>query len=120
MDSREEFYALAVSVGLVQGGIQALSRSLYAGLIPEEKSARYFGLYNMVGKFAAVMGPVLIGMTGLALRSLGAGPETATRLGIVSVAVLFIGGALLLRLVDEDKARREIAAVESGPGPDGT
>jgi hypothetical protein len=91
MESREEFYVLAVSVGLVQGGIQALSRSLFAGMIPEGKSARYFGFYNMIGKFAAVMGPVLIGTTGLVLRSLGASAETATRLGITSISILFIG-----------------------------
>jgi UMF1 family MFS transporter len=112
MDSRKEFYVLAVSVGLVQGGIQALSRSLYAGIVPEEKAARYFGFYNMIGKFAAVIGPVLIGATGLLLRSLGAGAETATRLGITSVAVLFIGGGVLLWLVDEERARREIAEAE--------
>ena len=114
MDSREEFYVLAVSVGLVQGGIQALSRSLFAGIVPQEKSARYFGFYNMIGKFAAVIGPVLIGGTGLALRSMGAGVETATRLGITSVAILFIGGAVLLWFFDEDKARREILDVEGG------
>ncbi|MCK4548957.1 MAG: MFS transporter [Candidatus Krumholzibacteria bacterium] len=114
MDSREEFYVLAVSVGLVQGGIQALSRSLFAGMIPEGKSARYFGFYNMIGKFAAVMGPVLIGTTGLVLRSFGTSAETATRLGITSVSILFIGGAVLLWFVDEDRARREILEVEGG------
>ncbi len=114
MDSREEFYVLAVSVGLVQGGIQALSRSLFAGIVPEEKSARYFGFYNMIGKFAAVMGPVLIGTTGLVLRSLGAGAEMATRLGITSVAIMFIAGGILLYFFDEEKARREIKEVESG------
>jgi UMF1 family MFS transporter len=120
MDSREEFYVLAVSVGLVQGGIQALSRSLFAGIVPEEKSARYFGFYNMVGKFAAVIGPVLIGTTGLVLRSFGAGAETATRLGITSVAILFIAGGILLYFVDEEKARREIMEVESGGSTLGT
>jgi UMF1 family MFS transporter len=112
IDSREEFFVLAVSVGLVQGGIQALSRSLFAGIIPDEKSAGYFGLYNMIGKFAAVIGPVLIGGTGMALRSMGARPETATRIGITSVAILFIAGAILLSFVDEERARREIAEVE--------
>jgi UMF1 family MFS transporter len=112
MDSREEFYVLAVSVGLVQGGIQALSRSLYAGIVPEENAARYFGFYNMIGKFAAVIGPFLIGTTGLVLRSLGAGAETATRLGITSVAILFVGGGTLLWFVDEETAREEIVEVE--------
>jgi UMF1 family MFS transporter len=120
MDSREEFYVLAITVGLVQGGIQALSRSLFAGIIPEGKSARYFGFYNMIGKFAAVMGPLLIGGTGIAMRSLGASVETATRLGITSVAILFIAGGILLWFVDEDKARREIIEVESSGSTLGT
>jgi UMF1 family MFS transporter len=120
IDSREEFYVLAVSVGLVQGGIQALSRSLFAGMIPEEKSARYFGFYNMIGKFAAVMGPVLIGVTGLVMRALGTSVETATRLGITSVSILFIGGAVLLWFVDVDRARREILDVEGGEETLGT
>lgn len=120
MDSREEFYVLAVSVGLVQGGIQALSRSLFAGIVPEEKSAKYFGFYNMIGKFAAVIGPLLIGATGMALRSLGADAETATRIGITSIAVLFIGGGILLYFVDEDRARREIMEVEGGGSTLGT
>jgi len=120
MDSREEFYVLAVSVGLVQGGIQALSRSLFAGMVPEENSARYFGFYNMIGKFAAVIGPVLIGATGLMLRSLGAGAETATRFGIISVSILFIVGAVCLRFVDTERARLEIMEAEGGGGTLGT
>jgi UMF1 family MFS transporter len=120
MDSREEFYVLAVSVGLVQGGIQALSRSLFAGMVPEEKSARYFGFYNMIGKFAAVIGPVLIGATGLLLRLLGAGAETATRLGIISISALFIGGGVVLRFVDEERARLETAEAEGDGGLLGT
>jgi UMF1 family MFS transporter len=114
MDSREEFFVLAVSVGLVQGGIQALSRSFFAGIVPEDKSARYFGFYNMIGKFAAVIGPVLIGATGLAIRSLGGSPGTASRLGITSVSILFISGAVLLYFVDEERARREIVDAEEG------
>lgn len=58
MQTSSEFYILAVTVGLVQGGIQAMSRSYYARLIPAEKSAEYFGFYNMLGKFSAIMGPV--------------------------------------------------------------
>ncbi|HEC19019.1 MAG TPA: MFS transporter, partial [Gammaproteobacteria bacterium] len=69
MDSSAEFYALAVVIGLVQGGVQALSRSLYARLIPGDKSAEFFGFYNMLGKFAAVLGPLLIGVVSLASGS---------------------------------------------------
>ncbi len=52
-----EFYILAICIGLVQGGIQALSRSFYARMIPKEKSAEYFGFFNMIGKFGTIIGP---------------------------------------------------------------
>ena len=60
----EEFYVLAVVIGLVQGGIQALSRSYYARLIPPRQAAQFYGFYNMMGKFAAILGPVLMGGVG--------------------------------------------------------
>ncbi|MDS4021994.1 MAG: MFS transporter [Candidatus Competibacter sp.] len=93
-----EFYALAAAIGLVQGGIQSLSRSLYARLIPAEKSGEFFGFFNMLGKFAAVLGPVLMGAVSL----LSGNP----RLSILSLLVLFAGGALLLARVDEAEGRR--------------
>ena len=65
LDTVWEFYALAVAVGLVQGGVQALSRSLYSRLIPRDRAAEFFGFYNMLGKFAAVIGPVLVGWIGV-------------------------------------------------------
>jgi UMF1 family MFS transporter len=61
MDTAAEFYVLAAVVGLVQGGVQALSRSLYAALVPAERSAEFFGFYNMLGKTAVLLGPVLMG-----------------------------------------------------------
>jgi len=93
MDSEAEFYGLAVVIGLVQGGIQSLSRSLFARLIPAERAGEFFGFYNMLGKFAAVIGPVLMGWVGVISGS--------PRIAILSVGVLFVLGALLLRLVDE-------------------
>ncbi len=60
LDSVGEFYALAVTVGLVQGGVQSLSRSLFGRLVPEGKNAEFFGFFNMMGKFATVLGPLLI------------------------------------------------------------
>jgi UMF1 family MFS transporter len=87
----EHFYLLAVVVGLVQGGIQSLSRSYYASLVPEGKQGEFFGFYNMMGKFAAVLGPTLVGITALATGN--------TRLGMLSLLVLFIGGAILLARV---------------------
>lgn len=56
------FYILAFIIGLCQGGVQALSRSLYAHLIPPEKSGEYFGFFNMLGKFASVLGPLLVAL----------------------------------------------------------
>lgn len=88
-----EFYLMAIAIGLVQGGIQALSRSLYASIIPREKSAEFFGFYNMLGKFAAVLGPILMGWVALLSGS--------NRLSILSILVLLIIGAVLLYFVDE-------------------
>jgi UMF1 family MFS transporter len=92
-----ELYGLAAAIGLVQGGIQSLSRSFYARLIPPERSGELFGVYNMLGKCAAVVGPVLMGWVSLLTGS----PRTS----ILSLLVLFLGGALLLIRVDETKGR---------------
>ena len=80
---------LAFIVGLVQGGIQALSRSYYAKLIPVDKSGEYFGFYNMIGKFAVVIGPVLMGGAGLLIRNMGYSAEIASRGSITSISILF-------------------------------
>ena len=85
------FYALAFTIGLVQGGVQSLSRSLYARLVPYGRHAEFFGFYNMLGKFAAILGPALTGVVALLTGS--------QRLGILSVLVLFLGGLYLLRKV---------------------
>jgi len=93
MTTAAEFYYLAVLIGLAQGGVQALSRSLYARMIPPERSAEFFGFYNMMGKFAAIIGPVLMGWIGV----LSGNPRT----GILSLLVLFTAGAVLLVKVKE-------------------
>jgi len=100
-----EFYALAVTIGLVQGGIQALSRSYYARMIPKSKSGEFFGFYNMMGKFAAVLGPLMMGWVAIITQN--------PRISILSVLLLFIGGAMLLALVDEEKGRRQAQAFEA-------
>ena len=98
MTDRLHFYLLAVLIGIFQGGIQALSRSLFTRLVPKNKEAEFFGFYNMLGKFAAVVGPVLMGwitvMTG------------NPRMGILSIVLLFILGGLLLRKVDFEEGER--------------
>ena len=87
------FYGLALAVGLVQGGVQALSRSLFASLIPANQAAEFFGFYNMLGKFASVLGPLLVGWVGVLTGS--------PRLGLLAVLILFGLGAVLLWLTPD-------------------
>jgi UMF1 family MFS transporter len=112
IEDKNEFYILAVIVGLVQGGIQALSRSFYARIIPVNKSAEYFGFYNMLGKFATVLGPVVMGGVGLLVRSLGYSSDIASRVSITSIAIFFIAGGILFYFVDEEKGREEVKYLE--------
>jgi UMF1 family MFS transporter len=88
-----EFYVLAVGIGLAQGGVQALSRSLYARMIPPERAGEFFGFYNMLGKFAAVLGPVLMGWISVATGN--------PRNSIFAVLGLLGLGAVLLCFVRE-------------------
>ncbi len=92
-----EFFVLATLVGLVQGGVQLLSRSYYARLVPLERSGEFFGFYNMLGEFAAIIGPFLIGFVSYTTGS--------PRLSILSVILLFVLGAVLLSRVDAREAR---------------
>jgi MFS transporter, UMF1 family len=86
-----EFYLVAGMVGLVQGGVQLLSRSYFARLVPPERAGEFFGFYNMLGEFAAIIGPLLVGTVSYLTGS--------PRLSILSVIVLFGAGAYLLTLV---------------------
>ena len=92
MDTATEFYVLAGIVGLVQGGVQCLSRSLFATIIPADKATQFFGFYNMMGKFATIIGPAIMGQ----VAYLTGNP----RLSIVFISVMFIGGGLLLCRVE--------------------
>jgi UMF1 family MFS transporter len=112
MQSKNEFYILAVIIGLVQGGIQALSRSFYARIIPVNKSAEYFGFYNMLGKFAAVLGPSTMGGVGLLVKELGYSSNFASRVSITSISFFFIAGGVLFYFVDEQKGRDEVKYLE--------
>jgi MFS transporter, UMF1 family len=98
MTSALHFWILAFLVGTVQGGTQALSRSLYASMIPEYKSGELFGFYGVMDKFAGMMGPTVMGFVAAATGS--------TRLGILSVLVFFVVGGALLYAVDVDAGRR--------------
>jgi UMF1 family MFS transporter len=97
MSSPDEFYVLAFAIGLAQGGIQALSRSMFARMIPGNRTAEFFGFYNMLGKFAAVIGPVMMGWAG----AVSASPRT----GILSLLILFVAGALVLIKVDVGRSQ---------------
>lgn len=93
MTSVTEFYILAMIIGLVQGGVQAMSRSFFARLVPEGRSAEYFGIYNMLGKSAAIIGPILMGGVALVTGN--------HRYSILSILVLFVVGAYILSKVNE-------------------
>lgn len=97
MTTAGEFYALAIVIGLVQGGVQALSRSFYSRLIPQDEAGEFFGFYNMLGKFAAVIGPALMGVVGVLTGS--------PRHAILSLVVLLAAGGFLLMRVKPEAAR---------------
>jgi UMF1 family MFS transporter len=93
LDTVVEFFALAVVVGLVQGGVQSLSRSYFGRLIPEGKGGEFFGFYNMMGKFASFLGPLLIAAVAFITRD--------SRLSISSLVILFVLGGFILWRVPE-------------------
>ena len=93
LDSVAEFFALAAVIGLVQGGVQSLSRSFFGRLVPPGKGGEFFGFYNMMGKFATVVGPLLVAVVALTTGS--------SRASIASLAILFVAGGAVLLLVRE-------------------
>ncbi len=99
LDNVSEFYAMAIVIGLVQGGVQSLSRSFYGRLVPPDKAGEFFGFFNMMGKFAAVVGPVLTGAVALATGS--------SRVAILSLILLFALGGALLCFVPDHQARAD-------------
>ena len=115
LNSTVEFWMLAVMVAMVQGGSQALSRSLYASLCPSAKSGEFFGFYAIMEKFASIIGPLIFAFAGIALGS--------TRPAILSLIVLFALGGYLLSRVDiaagqqlarEEDAEHGIVAASAG------
>jgi UMF1 family MFS transporter len=95
------FWVLAILVGSVQGGTQALSRSLFGTLIPRSRSAEFFSFYDVSSKFAGIIGPAVFGLVGQMTGS--------SRLSIVALIIFFIGGGLILRTVDVEKGRAMVA-----------
>ena len=92
LDATLEFWMLALMVAMVQGGSQALSRSLYASLCPTAKSGEFFGFYAIMEKFASIIGPLIFAFAGIALGS--------SRPAILSLILLFALGGYLLSRVD--------------------
>jgi len=106
MTTAAHFFILAGLVGMVQGGTQALSRSLFATLIPAHKSGEFFGFYSVFEKFSSIFGPLLFSVT-IALTG-------SSRNAILSVVVFFIVGAAVLAFVDVEKGRKAARDAEAG------
>jgi UMF1 family MFS transporter len=98
MQTATVFYILAFLVGMVQGGTQALSRSLYGRMVPKAQCAEFFGFFSTSAKFAGIAGPLLFGV----VSQLAGG----SRLSILSLIVFFVVGGLLLTRVDEQEGIR--------------
>ena len=98
MSTALEFYILAGTVGLVQGGIQAISRSFFSNIIPMNKEAQFFGFYNLVGKSAVFLGPVLVSWVALIFGN--------PRFGILSLLFLLVPGLILLWMVPDKELAR--------------
>ncbi|HHC08591.1 MAG TPA: MFS transporter [Actinobacteria bacterium] len=101
------FVGLGVAVGIVMGGVQALSRSLYGSMIPEEASAEFFGFFAVFSKFSAIWGPLIFAAVGTLTGS--------TRLAVATLCAFFLLGGLLLALVDVDAARASRRRWRIGP-----
>jgi UMF1 family MFS transporter len=99
LDSAFDFWLLAAVVGLVQGGAQALSRSLYGSMIPADKSAEFFGFFGVSSKFASLLGPTVFAYTAQLTGD--------SRYGILSITIFFVLGIILLSRVNVEKAREE-------------
>jgi MFS transporter, UMF1 family len=116
MKTAAHFLILAILVGMVQGGAQALSRSLFASLIPRSKAGEFFGFFAVVEKFAGIFGPLLFGMTAAGTGS--------NRYAILSVIAFFVVGGAILAFVDVNAGRRiasdeerRLNEIQSAAGP---
>jgi UMF1 family MFS transporter len=106
MRTSTHFFLLAILVGLVQGGTQALSRSLFASMIPRQKSSEFFAFFGVFERYAGVLGPALFAMV---VSHTGTG-----RQAILAVLFFFVAGAALLLPVDVAAGRRAARAAEAG------
>ena len=109
MTSAAHFYALALLVGTVLGGSQALTRSVYASLVPKHQSTEFFALSAAAGMVAGIVGPAVFGAVALAAGT--------SRTSVLAVAVFFVGGLALLRLVDFGEGRASARTADGIAGP---
>ncbi len=98
LNNATHFLILGFAVAMVQGGSQALSRSLYARMVPKSQSAEFFSFFSVSGKFAGIFGPLVFGLVSQLFGN--------SRLGIISLIVFFITGGLMLTRVDEEEGIR--------------
>ncbi|MEQ2525475.1 MFS transporter [Bacillaceae bacterium CLA-AA-H227] len=105
LDSALDFWILAMFVGMAQGGIQSLSRSYFGKLVPKESSNEFFGFFNVFGKFAAVAGPLLLGVTTQITGK--------TNYGVFTLVILFIVGAIILLRVPNTSETVTMPAVSN-------
>jgi len=99
------FWILAVLVGFVQGGTQALSRSLFGTMIPKNRSAEFFSFYDVSSKFAGIIGPFVFGLVGQMTGS--------SRLSVVALVIFFIGGGLILLTVNEKEGKSRALSINA-------
>lgn len=100
LNTQFEFWVLAVSVGLVQGGIQSLSRAYYGKIIPKDESSEYFGFFDIFGKFADFFGPLLI--------TISASLFGASKYGILALIILFAIGFVLINKVEKEPQQQTV------------
>ncbi|MFM9328820.1 MFS transporter [Paenibacillus mesotrionivorans] len=106
MTSATHFYLLAVMVGFVQGGSQAVARSLFSRLVPADRTAEFFGFLSVSGKFSSMVGPAVFAATGLITGS--------SRYGILALALFFLAGIALLRTVNLEQGTLEAKKAAAG------
>ncbi|WP_249745264.1 MFS transporter [Mesobacillus boroniphilus] len=97
LETTTDFWILAMLVATSQGGIQALSRSYFAKLVPKANANEFFGFYNIFGKFASIMGPLMVGLTAQLTGN--------SSMGVFSLVILFVIGMIILAFVPEPEAQ---------------
>jgi UMF1 family MFS transporter len=105
MSTATHFYLLAILVGLVQGGTQALSRSLFASMIPRSKSSEFFAFFGVFERYAGILGPLMFAMM--------VGASGSGRNAILAVLIFFVVGGAILAFVNVDEGRRAARAAEA-------